>query len=187
MEDLEIAILIVVSLILLLSVVSIVLFCRESGRLGYDYSRLLHPVNCKCSSCIIESEGKESFENSSNKECDREKINFWQNEIQLIGIDPATKKSHNEWHSDLLGKSTGSSPNTVMDHDIDSNWYGLGWAKTYRQARKQDGARVVSSVDWEDMPAHSGLRWRCHQYTDSPKDNTGENCPWPPSVENTRF
>ena len=67
MEDLEIAILIVVSLILLLSVVSIVLFCRENGRLGYDYSRLLHPVNCKCSSCIIESGGKESFEKADNQ------------------------------------------------------------------------------------------------------------------------
>ena len=76
MEDLEIAILIVVSLILLLSVVSIILFCRENRKLGYDYSRILQPVNCKCSSCIIESEGKESFENTSDKECKKEKINY---------------------------------------------------------------------------------------------------------------
>ena len=63
-------------------------------------------------------------------------------------IDDATKKSHNEWHSDLLGKTTGSSPHTVTDHDIDSNWYGLGWAKTYRQARKQD-KRGLTVEDFE--------------------------------------
>ena len=116
-----------------------------------------------------------------------EKEDRWQNEIQLIGIDPATKKSHNEWHTDLLGKTTGSSPSTVTDHDIDSNWRGLGWGKTYRQAHKADGARVVSSVDWEDMPSHPGLRWRCHQYDESPQDNTAENCPWPPDENKKRY
>ena len=190
MEDLEIAILIVVLLLLLLSVVSIVLFWKESGNTGYDYRRLLHPANCTCSSCVIKSEGfveggeeYESFEPVKNVE----KEDRWQNEIQLIGIDPATKKSHNEWHNDLLGKTTGSSLNTVADHDIDSNWRGLGWGKTYRQAHKADGARVVSSVDWEDMPSHPGLRWRCHQYDESPQDNTAENCPWPPDENKKRY
>ena len=187
MEDLEIAILIVVSLILLLSVVSIVLFCKEDGKKGYDYNRLLHAVNCKCSSCVIESKGIESFEDKSSKQYKKEKNNYWQNGIQSIGIDDATKKSHNEWHTDLLGKTTGSSLNTVADHDIDSNWRGLGWGKTYRQAHKADGARVVSSVDWEDMPSHPGLRWRCHQYDESPKDNTSENCPWPPDENKKRY
>ena len=87
MEDLEIAILIVVLLLLLLSVVSIVLFWKESGNTGYDYRRLLHPANCTCSSCVIKSEGfvgggeeYESFEPAKNVE----KEDKWQNEIQRI-------------------------------------------------------------------------------------------------------
>ena len=179
MEQLEIAILIVVLLLLLLSVVSMIIYWRKDRRHGYHYGGLSHPANCKCPSCI---QGFESLD------MDRAALisGSWQDTIQEVGVDPATKFSHKEYKDELLSKTTGSSPWTLMDHDIDSNWLGLGWGKTYKKVYAQEGARVSESVDWQDMPSHPGLRWRCHEYVDSDEDNSGVSCPWPP-VSDQKF
>ncbi len=105
----------------------------------------------------------------------------WQQEIDNIGVDPATKFSHKEWTSELLGRTTGASPWTTRDDDINSNWVGLRWGNTWKKVYAQPGARVSESNDWQDMPADAALRWRCHEYIAdkvTPKD-----CPWPPQTD----
>jgi len=179
MEEIEIAILITVILLLLLSVVSMIIY-KKNNEYGYNYGGLAHQKGC---TCIVCREGLESYSIAPDMDVKPLIQGDWQEKIQDVGVDNATKFSHAAYKKELLAKTTGSSPWTVMDHDIDSNWLGLGWGKTYRQVYAQEGARVSESVDHQDMPSHPGLRWRCHEYIDSKNDNTGASCPWPPVTD----
>lgn len=179
MEEIEVAILITVVLLLLLSVVSMVMYGRR-GRGGYSYENLTHPVGCRCSVCVGAYEQYSAAPDLDNKPLLQ---GDWQEQIQDVGIDNATKFSHKQYKEELLAKTTGSSPWSVIDHDLDSNWLGLGWGKTYRQVYAQEGARVSESVDHQDMPSNPNIRWRCHEYIDSKQDNTGAGCPWPPVAD----
>jgi len=182
MEEIEVAILITVILLLLLSVVSMVMYSRK-GKDGYRYGGLSHPIKCGCSMCLKGFEGLSEAPDFDTKPLYQ---GNWQEQLQDVGVDDATKYSHKEYKKELLSKTTGSSPWTVMDHDIDSNWHGLGWGKTYKQVYAQPGARVSESIDHKDMPSNPNLRWRCHSYISSDTDNTGESCPWPP-VDSQRY
>lgn len=181
MEELEVAILIVVVLLLLLAVANAVMYWKEDGRNGYVYGGLTHPMSCHCYKCKADNvlEGYESI--NVDKASSMLTNGSWSEDIQGFGVDDATKNSHVEWRDEILGKTTGSSTHTLIDHDIDSNWRGLGYGNTWRKVYSQPGARVVEGTDWQDNRPHSNLRWRCHEYQDSDEDNTGESCPWPNS------
>lgn len=173
MQELEIAILIVVSFLLLISVWNMSLNNRNNKRAGYDYSGLGSPRG------TAPAPGLEGYEagdiQSTVQDTD------WQQEINKIGVDPATKFSHKEWTDELLGRTTGASPWTVRDDDLDSNWRGLRWGNTWKYVYAQPGARVSESNDWQDMPSDAGLRWRCSQYIGNPI--TPATCPWPPRTD----
>ena len=54
-------------------------------------------------------------------------------EQKSVGVDPATKFSHQEWQTELLGRTTGASPWTVIDDDINSDWSSLRQSNTRNQ------------------------------------------------------
>ena len=190
MEEIEVAILITIILLSLLTIVNMVMYGKHGVKV-YNYGgSLSHDAHCNCPLChnnannVNKDVEQYSTAPTSNMSANYSNIKGgWQEKIQDIGVDNATKFSHGEYKRELLAKTTGSSPWTVMDHDIDSNWLGLGWGKTYRQVYAQEGARVSEGVDHQDMPSHPGLRWRCHEYIDSERDNSGASCPWPPTAD----
>lgn len=93
----------------------------------------------------------------------------WTLEIQNEGIGPSTVASHKAWSKDLRSRTTGSSVRTVLDHDKNSNWRGLGTTKTYQSVYAAPGARVTESNDPGTMPANPHVRWRTATYlTDEP-------------------
>lgn len=178
MDELEIAILIVVSFLLLLSIASMVINWKGKRRAGYNYKYLRKDPKYSSKS----APGLEGYKAGDIKSTVRN--TDWQQEINKIGVDPATKFSHKEWTSELLGRTTGASPWTVRDDDINSNWLGLGWGKTWKQVYAQPGARVSESNDWQDMPSNPSIRFRCHEYISDPVKPA--DCPWPPQ-SNQRF
>jgi len=187
MVELEISILIVSCILLLLSVVSIVLYWKRGS--GSDYS-WLHSKNCKCMECfggrsqypatsanLSSGNYGSSMEGFKPAELSQNILgppSGWENELIAVGVDPATKLSHKEWTTDFLRRTTTSSPWTVLDHDISSNW--LGWQRVH----SMPGARVSESVDWQDMPSTPSLRWRCHDY---PTEVAERSCPWAPTSD----
>jgi hypothetical protein len=192
MTELEVAILIVVCLLLLLSVVSIVLYWKR-GSPGHDYS-WVHNKSCKCRECFggpqspatsatFPGNYKSSMENFVGADMSQNVLgpsSGWNAETIAVGIDPATKLSHKEWTTDFLRRTTTSSPWSVTDHDISSNWLGLGTGKTWQRIHSMPGARVSEGVDWQDMPSTTSLRWRCHDY---PTEVAERSCPWEPTSD----
>lgn len=169
MAELEIAILIVVSFLLLLSVGNMVMYGKKHKRAGYKYDNMR----------AAKAPGLEGYNTGSLAA--EVGTTDWQQEINKIGVDPATKFSHKEWTTELLGRTTGASPWTIRDDDINSNWLGLGIGKTWKQVYSQPGARVSESNDWQDMPSNPSIRWRCHSYLSDPV--TPAACPWPPMTD----
>ena len=176
MNELEISILIVVSFLLLISVSNMVISQKRYKHIKYNCLPNNEYAGMRGGKRAPGLEGYNGGSLSNTTD--------WAEEIQKVGVDPATKFSHHEWTSELLGRTTGASPWTVMDHDINSNWLGLGWGKTWKQVYAQPGARVSESNDWQDMPSNPSLRWRCHEYIADPV--VPSDCPWPPATD-SRF
>ncbi len=189
----EVAILIVVCLLLLLTVLGAVTYSRSRSDAESHFS-WMHGKSCKCMECFgrpqppatsaIFPGGYNKFnENFVGANMSQDVLgpsSGWNAETIAIGVDPATKLSHKEWTTDFLRRTTTSSPWTVTDHDIDSNWVGLGTGKTWQRIHAMPGARVTESVDWQDMPSTTSLRWRCHDY---PTEVAERSCPWAPTSD----
>ena len=202
MSEIEVGFLVAVILLLVLASMSLSTYQRSCGAKGYKFNG--HKLDCECHGCCDTDSmtgGKEdpthtptSYGSDQGFAGGMEGMvanprqpkvvgdgGDWEQEIQNVGIDPATFNSHKEWTSELLGKTTGSSPWSVLDHDNSVNpFLGLRHNLTYKDIYAQPGARRVESSDWQDMPAASSLRWRCHDYAFT--NPGGGSCPWPPSV-----
>lgn len=190
MTELEVAILIIVCILLLLSVVSIIL-CWKNEK-GVDYSWLTKEKFGQAESPATSANlnhghygeyatpDKEGFKPAERTYDVKGPPSGWQDQTIAVGVDPATKLSHKEWTTEFLRRTTTSSPWTVTDHDISSNWLGLGTGKTWQRIHAMPGARVTEGVDWQDMPSTVSLRWRCHDY---PTETAERSCPWLPTSD----
>jgi hypothetical protein len=49
----------------------------------------------------------------------------YQELLNTTAVDTSTKASHKEYVSESLGKVNGASKATVLDHDLDVNWYKI--------------------------------------------------------------
>ena len=189
----EVAIVIVVCLLLLLTIIGSSAYARTYPDSYLHYAGL-HSNSCKCVECFGRpqppatsatfpggySKYNEEFVGANMSQDVLGPSSGWNEETIAIGVDPATKISHKEWTTDFLRRTTTASPWTVSDHDIDSNWRGLGWGKTYQRIHAMPGARVTEGVDWQDMPSTPSLRWRCHDY---PTEVAERSCPWAPTSD----
>ena len=80
----------------------------------------------------------------------------YQELLNVSAVDSSTKASHKEYVSESLGKASGASKATVLDHDVDSNWRGL---RRPRRVTPADDALQQYSTNDSDFTAGTVLRW----------------------------
>lgn len=80
----------------------------------------------------------------------------YQELLNTSAVDANTKASHKEYVAESLGRTTGASKATVMDHDLDSNWRGL---RRPRNVTPADDALQQYSANDSDFTKGTRLRW----------------------------
>jgi hypothetical protein len=98
--------------------------------------------------------------NASNMPLDQE-LNVlskggYQELLNTTSVDSSTKASHREYVAESLGRVSGASKATVLDHDLDTNWVGL---RRPRNITPADDALQKYSANDSDFTKGTNLRW----------------------------
>lgn len=80
----------------------------------------------------------------------------YQELLNNSAVDSSTKSSHKEYVAESLGRVSGASKATLLDHDVDSNWRGL---RRPRKLTPADDALQQYSTNDSDYTAGTVLRW----------------------------
>ncbi len=80
----------------------------------------------------------------------------YQELLNLTSVDKSTKDSHKEYVAESLGRVSGASKATVLDHDLDTNWRGLCRPKNVTPA---DDALQQYGANDSDFTKGTDLRW----------------------------
>ena len=82
--------------------------------------------------------------------------NGYQELLNETSVDSSTKSSHKEYVAESLGRVSGASKSTVLDHDLDTNWVGLRRPRNITPAN--DALQQYSAND-SDYTKGTNLRW----------------------------
>lgn len=142
MSEFESAVIIVLILLVLFSLWT--LYSNKSGSCSSD-----------------ELSGMEWFADRNTKvpvdaELDILASNGYQELLNLTSVDKSTKDSHKEYVAESLGRVSGASKATVLDHDLDANWRGLRRPKNITPA---DDALQQYGANDSDFTKGTDLRW----------------------------
>ena len=80
----------------------------------------------------------------------------YQELLNNSAVDSSTKDSHKAYVAESLGRTSGASKATVLDHDLDSNWRGL---RRPRNVTPSDDALQQYSANDSDFSKGTVLRW----------------------------
>lgn len=80
----------------------------------------------------------------------------YQELLNATSVDSSTKASHKEYVNESLGRVSGASKATVLDHDLDTNWVGL---RRPRNVTPADDALQQYSANDSDYTRGTSLRW----------------------------
>jgi len=81
--------------------------------------------------------------------------NGYQELLNVTAVDSSTKASHKEYVSESLGKVNGASKATVLDHDLDVNWYKI---RPKSITPSNDALQQYSAND-SDYTVGMNIRW----------------------------
>jgi hypothetical protein len=79
----------------------------------------------------------------------------YQELLNVTAVDSSTKASHKEYVTDSLGKVSGASKATVLDHDLNTNWYKI---RPKLITPSNDALQQYSANDSDFTPGMN-LRW----------------------------
>lgn len=80
----------------------------------------------------------------------------YQELLNTSAVDSSTKASHKEYVAESIGRVSGASKATVLDHDINPNWRGL---RRPRNITPSDDALQQYSANDSDYSSGTVLRW----------------------------
>ena len=106
-------------------------------------------------------EGAEWFADANPKIGADKELNLYQQHgyqelLNATSVDSNTKSSHKEYVAESLGRVSGASKATVLDHDLDTNWVGL---RRPRNVTPADDALQQYSANDSDFSRGTNLRW----------------------------
>ena len=79
----------------------------------------------------------------------------YQELLNATSVDSSAKASHKEYVSESLGRVSGASKATVLDHDLDTNWYKI----RPKSITPSDDALQQYSANDSDYTAGMQIRW----------------------------
>ena len=104
------------------SAVVIVLILLVLFSLWYVYSNRSWSCSSGRSNNVEWFEGNDRTEIPLDNELNLLAKGGYQELLNATSVDPSTKSSHKEYVAESLGRVSGASKATVLDHDVDVNW-----------------------------------------------------------------
>jgi hypothetical protein len=80
----------------------------------------------------------------------------YQELLNTSAVDSSTRASHKEYVAESLGRVSGASKASVLDHDLNPNWRGL---RRPRNITPADDALQQYSANDSDYSSGTRLRW----------------------------